>query len=565
MKCPSCQAPLEAAARFCGACGKAFVSTETKHDGDVAPAGPPDMTGREIAGRYRIGAKLGEGGMGAVSRAEQIALKRAVALKLLRPEMSRNPLLLRRFNAEAELVAKLSHPNTVTIYDYGQDADGSLFIAMELIEGPSLRRVLRESGPLPVPRALAIAAQLAASLADAHAHGIIHRDLKPDNAMLQERGKERDVVRVLDFGIAKLRDDSRATQQMMTQAGDMLGTPQYMAPEQIRGEDIDGRTDVYALGCILYEMVTGRMPFEAVTSWRCCPSTCSSSRCRRRRGAGFPSVAGARRARADRDGEGSRVAPANDGGVWRAHLRAAAREHGAGCERVCSAALRAAHRADGLRGVRGSPSGRARAVAARAATAALDPDGLRGRERERRVVGARGGRARGGGSDRDGRSAAQAGVRARAERRRAPLADAGAAAQRRTRRAVRGDRGDRARRHDDRDRGRAVPVRAYDRRSVGGRIEIGRPEVGSPRDPDGEFAAKLPLSVDAAVASPDDLWGGPSSPPPPPDDTALPTNVMPIPAGAALQPPAGAVRVNDLMGMLHYTDRARHVDSSWRR
>jgi hypothetical protein len=153
----------------------------------------------------------------------------------------------------------------VNIYDFGQDTDGALFIAMELIDGRSLRSVLTEAGALPPTRALAIAAQLAASLADAHAHGIVHRDLKPDNAMLQDRGKERDVVRVLDFGIAKLRDDARTDQPTMTQAGDLLGTPLYMAPEQIRGDAIDGRTDVYALGCILYEMLTGRMPFEATT------------------------------------------------------------------------------------------------------------------------------------------------------------------------------------------------------------------------------------------------------------------------------------------------------------
>ncbi len=113
--------------------------------------------------------------------------------------------------------------------------------------------------------AVVVAQQIAASLADAHAHGIVHRDLKPDNVMLTERGKDRDVVRVLDFGIAKLRDDDRQTVNAMTRAGDLIGTPQYMAPEQIRGEQVDGRTDVYALGAMLYEMVTGRLPFEGPT------------------------------------------------------------------------------------------------------------------------------------------------------------------------------------------------------------------------------------------------------------------------------------------------------------
>jgi len=223
------------------------------------------MIGREIAGRYRIQSKIGEGGMGAVYKAEQMSLKRAVAIKLLRSDVSGSPLLLRRFNAEAEAVAKLSHPNSVNIYDFGQDADGTLFIAMELIEGRSLRAAIQSEAPLPLARALSIASQVAASLADAHSHSIIHRDLKPDNVMLQARGRARDIVRVLDFGIAKLRDDQRATQQAMTQAGDMLGTPQYMAPEQIRGDAIDGRTDIYAMGCMIYEMVTGRLPFEGAT------------------------------------------------------------------------------------------------------------------------------------------------------------------------------------------------------------------------------------------------------------------------------------------------------------
>src|SRR6185369_4650352 len=202
---------------------------------------------------------------GAVYRGEQISLKRAVAVKVLKPELGSHQLVLRRFNAEAEAVAKLSHPNTVNIYDFGQDSDGSLFIAMEFIEGRSLREAIQKEGPFSPARAISIALQVAASLSDAHAHSIVHRDLKPDNVMLQDRGRQKDVVRVLDFGIAKLRDDSRATQQAMTQAGDMLGTPQYMAPEQIKADHVDGRTDVYALGCMMYEMLTARLPFEATT------------------------------------------------------------------------------------------------------------------------------------------------------------------------------------------------------------------------------------------------------------------------------------------------------------
>ncbi|MGE5186525.1 MAG: protein kinase domain-containing protein [Acidobacteriota bacterium] len=264
MTCPHCHAALGPDARFCPACGKQTVSTESML-GPPPPGKTQEFVGREIAGRYRILTKLGEGGMGAVFKGEQISLKRQVAVKLLKPDLSANPQLLARFKIEAEAVAKLKHPNTVDIYDFGQDTDGTLFIAMEFIEGRSLRSAIHSEAPMPPQRALHIAAQVAASLADAHAHSIVHRDLKPDNVMLQDRGRQRDIVRVLDFGIAKLRDDSRATQQAMTQAGDMLGTPQYMAPEQIKGEAIDGRTDVYALGCMLYEMLTARLPFEAAT------------------------------------------------------------------------------------------------------------------------------------------------------------------------------------------------------------------------------------------------------------------------------------------------------------
>ncbi|MBL9019800.1 MAG: protein kinase, partial [Myxococcales bacterium] len=267
MNCPNCKAGNAEDARFCGTCGHTLSATEASNP-KLAAQGigeAPSMIGKEIAGRYRIKEKLGEGGMGAVYKAEQISLKRQCAVKVLRPEVAGSQMLLRRFNAEAELVAKLSHPNIVGIYDFGQDTDGSLFIAMEFIEGKSLRTVIHHEAPLPLRRSLAIASQICASLVEAHAQGIVHRDLKPDNVMLQERGRQKDVVRVLDFGIAKLRDENRQSQLAMTQAGDMLGTPQYMSPEQIRGEHIDGRTDVYALGGLLYEMVTGRLPFEAPT------------------------------------------------------------------------------------------------------------------------------------------------------------------------------------------------------------------------------------------------------------------------------------------------------------
>jgi eukaryotic-like serine/threonine-protein kinase len=171
-------------------------------------------------------------------------------VKVLRPELSANQQLQCRFETEAQAVAKLQHPNIVQVFDFGQDTDNSLFIAMEFIDGQSLRAVLTAEAPLRPARAFHIAQQVAASLIEAHSHKIIHRDLKPDNVMLQQKGRQRDVARVLDFGIAKLRDDSRQTEATMTQAGDMLGTPQYMAPEQIRGDAIDARISACRLASI---------------------------------------------------------------------------------------------------------------------------------------------------------------------------------------------------------------------------------------------------------------------------------------------------------------------------
>ncbi len=255
-QCPSCKTELAPGARFCGACGTT-----------LAPAAPPGpmtldgLVGRIVAGRYRVLSKLGAGGMGTVFRAEQTSVKRTIALKVLDPAMTMNPELLRRFQAEAEVVARLSHPNTVTLFDFGQDETGVLFIAMELVHGSSLRDTIAREGALSPHRAVDVAEQVASSLADAHAHGIVHRDLKPDNVILSERAGRRDFARVLDFGIAKLFDDPGGA-PAMTRAGQILGTPQYMAPEQITGHAIDGRTDVYALGVLLYEMLAGAPPFQ---------------------------------------------------------------------------------------------------------------------------------------------------------------------------------------------------------------------------------------------------------------------------------------------------------------
>jgi serine/threonine-protein kinase len=220
------------------------------------------LLGETIGGRFQVLKKIGAGGMGAVYRARQEGMDRDVAVKVLLGDLTANDTVLRRFTLEALAVSRLKHPNTIQIFDYGQTPQGHPYIAMELLEGQSLHELLRRERPLPVRRALRILGQVASSLAEAHGKGIVHRDLKPENIFLVEVGDNHDFVKVLDFGVAKLRDthDDKGT---LTQAGSIFGTPRYMSPEQCGAQPVDGRSDLYALGVILYEMLTGRPPFQS--------------------------------------------------------------------------------------------------------------------------------------------------------------------------------------------------------------------------------------------------------------------------------------------------------------
>ncbi|MDP2339494.1 MAG: bifunctional serine/threonine-protein kinase/formylglycine-generating enzyme family protein [Deltaproteobacteria bacterium] len=220
-----------------------------------------DLTGRVLAGRYRLTKKLGEGGMGAVYVAEQEALGREVALKVIRG--GGDPMLQARFRREAKLSSQLVHPNIVTIFDYGDD-DGVLFLAMELIRGESLARRLERLRRLSAVETLSVITGIAHALVAAHAAGVVHRDLKPDNVMLATLGKV-EVVKVLDFGVAKMLDDGSAAGQKLTHTGMILGTPGYMAPELVMGRPVDQRADLYALGALWYELLVGESIFSADT------------------------------------------------------------------------------------------------------------------------------------------------------------------------------------------------------------------------------------------------------------------------------------------------------------
>ncbi len=256
--CPKCSAPNPLDTVFCGKCGAQMASGDTEA-GDKDP-----LIGSFVGDRFLVHEKLGEGGMGVVYRAEQTAIGRTVALKVLHGHLTRDESLHARFHNEAAASSRLTHPNTVTIYDFGKTDIGSLYIAMEFVEGESLDDEIRNRGAMEWHRSCRLGVQICGSLMDAHSNSIVHRDLKPENIMLCERGGEADVAKVLDFGIAKiLEDDGTDQRQALTKTGMVFGTPQYMSPEQIRGERVDNRTDIYSLGVILYQMLTGVLPFTA--------------------------------------------------------------------------------------------------------------------------------------------------------------------------------------------------------------------------------------------------------------------------------------------------------------
>ena len=236
----------------------------------LAEAGADPLIGQLIGGRYRVTGVLGEGGMGIVYVGEQQmgSTVRKVAIKTLHAHLSKDPSVIARFHRECGTVAQLEHPNTIKFYDFGSTADGTLYIAMEFVAGKPLSDVLTH-GPLSVERTIKIMRQVCGALDEAHLQGIIHRDLKPDNVILTDRAGETDFVKLLDFGIAARTESADAQkEQKLTQQGMVLGTPPYMSPEQFTGKALDARSDIYSLGVMTYEMLAGRLPFDADTPWQ---------------------------------------------------------------------------------------------------------------------------------------------------------------------------------------------------------------------------------------------------------------------------------------------------------
>ncbi len=217
-------------------------------------------------GQYQIREKIGVGGMGEVYLAEHQMLKRPCALKLIRPEAGADPIALARFEREVQAAARLSHPNTIEIYDYGHIDDGTVYYVMEYLPGISLQDLVTRYGALSAGRAIYLFRQVCAGLAEAHSLGLVHRDLKPANIFVAVRGGESDVAKVLDFGLVKLTNDDSGVE--LTSDHRVSGTPLYMAPEQATGDrSLDARADIYALGCMLYFTLTGQTPFTGATGF----------------------------------------------------------------------------------------------------------------------------------------------------------------------------------------------------------------------------------------------------------------------------------------------------------
>ena len=249
--CPQCATSYDDAPVVCPADNALLI--------EIVTDGKDPMLGKVLAGRFLLVEKLGQGGMGTVYKAIHTQMDRICALKLLSPMSTDTESAVARFKREARMASRIDNPHAITIYDFGEAEDGQLYLAMEFIDGKPLTRLLADEPGLGINRTVHITGQIAEALTAAHSLGIVHRDLKPDNIMIAQKAGDADYVKVLDFGIAKtVADDT----DNVTKTGFILGTPVYMSPEQLTGEKLDGRSDVYSLAIIAYEMLSGHLPFK---------------------------------------------------------------------------------------------------------------------------------------------------------------------------------------------------------------------------------------------------------------------------------------------------------------
>lgn len=254
-RCPICSKDAPEGSRFCPFCGaKLLTQAIRKTD---------PLIGKVLAGKYKVLERIGSGAMGSIYRAEHTALSKPIVIKVLHRHLVGDESHIKRFHREARAASRLNQPNCISVLDFGQTEDGWLYICMEFVSGKDLCRILFEEKLLDAERTVRIASQVLDALDEAHNQGVIHRDLKPENIMVERLRMNPDFVKVLDFGIAKIRDsDGRGDSSgFKTATGMVFGTPEYMSPEQVRGEDLDGRSDLYSLGIVLYQMLTGELPF----------------------------------------------------------------------------------------------------------------------------------------------------------------------------------------------------------------------------------------------------------------------------------------------------------------
>lgn len=252
--CPKCGHKINGRPNFCPACGASLTYDS---------GGSDPLVGRTIGGSFNVQHLVGEGAMGRVYQAENIQLKKKVALKVLRSNLVSDQTVVARFEREAHAASRLNHPNCISIFGFGKEDDGDLlWMAMEFIEGRDLGEIISEDSPLPTARVAHIIGQVCLALDEAHAANIIHRDLKPANVVCYDHRRTKDFVKVLDFGIAKITDPGE-DYQPLTRDGIVCGTPAYMSPEQVQGLELDNRSDLFSLGIILYQTLTGNLPFYA--------------------------------------------------------------------------------------------------------------------------------------------------------------------------------------------------------------------------------------------------------------------------------------------------------------
>ena len=250
--------------KTCPKCGVEYPDATTlcPADGVALEKDPDSLVGTTLAGKYRIDARLNEGGMGTVYRGCHVLMDKTVAIKVLRPSLAADEKIVARFSREARAASRITHPNAISVTDFGEDESGHVFLVMEYLSGKTLKQTIRDDGPLPLARVVDITRQIGDALNAAHQQGVVHRDLKSDNIMLLDT-MTTDHAKVLDFGIAKINEPDGTVDTSLTAPNLVIGTPQYMSPEQCSQDaEIDARSDIYSLGVILFEMLVGHVPFS---------------------------------------------------------------------------------------------------------------------------------------------------------------------------------------------------------------------------------------------------------------------------------------------------------------